>query len=419
MKVLVVGSGAREHALVWKLQQSPAVDKIYCANGNAGMAKIADCVSIAPDAIEDLLVFAKKEQIDMTVVGPEVPLVAGISDRFKAEGLKVFGPDKACSRLEGSKIYAKDFMQRYDIPTANYQAFNDPQDALLALEEFFCPLVIKADGLAAGKGVLICQTHSEARQAILDLMTERRFGEAGAQIVIEDYMEGIEASLLCFVSDNRIIPMESARDYKKAQDGDQGLNTGGMGSFSPNNIFTAEVITEIEKNVLKPTSEGLTREGLNFCGVLFIGLMMTNTGIKVLEYNVRFGDPEAEVVLPRLESDLFEVLQKTIDGSLQAEDLQWSNQACLTVIGASGGYPQAYEKGKVITGFNALDPDCLLFHAGTKTVDNKIVTSGGRVLAVTALGNNLEEARQKAYHNIKHLDFEGMFYRHDIGKDCS
>ncbi len=416
MKILVIGSGAREHTIIWKLSQSNRVKKIYAAPGNAGIAQLAENVDLKVDEIEKLAQFAQDKAIDLTIVGPEAPLVAGIVDVFEARGLKTFGPAKNAAILEGSKVFAKEFMKKYQIPTAGYKACNDFDTAYNELKQFQFPIVIKADGLAAGKGVLICQNLTEAQDAITSIMKTKKFGEAGNQIIIEEYLTGTEASLLCFVSGNKIIPMESARDYKKALDNDAGLNTGGMGSFSPNTIFNSNRQHEIKTNILDNISTGLQQEGIDFRGVLFIGLMITKTGSKVLEFNVRFGDPEAEVVLPRLDSDLVTIIEKTIDGTIESDDLQWSKQKCVCVIAASGGYPQSYQKGKPISGFDTLDKEIIVFHGGTKAADNAIVTSGGRVFAVTALGNTLKQAREKVYDNIKRLHFDDMFYRRDIAR---
>lgn len=416
MKVLVIGNGAREHALVWKLAQSKEVAKIYCAPGNGGIKKLAECVNIKAEDIDKLLSFAIKESIDLTVVGPEAPLTMGIVDRFSQAGLKVFGPNKAASKLEGSKIYSKDFMKKYNIPTARYESFTDRESALKGLKDFQCPVVIKADGLAAGKGVLICSNHSEAQKVVNDMMSDKKFGEAGLSIVMEEFLDGIEASLLCFVSKNKIIPMESARDYKKIYEGDKGANTGGMGCFSPNTIFTDELLEDITSNILNNIENGFIKEKIEYSGVLFIGLMITKEGSKVLEFNVRFGDPEAEVVLVRLESDLTKIIDKTIKGTLEKSDLQWTSKKALCVIAASGGYPFNYEKDKIINGLDKTDKDIIIFHGGTKEDNGHIYTNGGRVIAVTAIGESLEEARKKVYKNIEKINFENMYYRSDIGK---
>ena len=416
MKILVVGSGAREHTICWKLKQSSKLSKLYCAPGNAGISKIAECVDIKADELEKLVEYSVKNSIDLVVVGPEVPLVAGLVDMLNEKGIKAFGPVKAGAKFEGSKSYSKDFMKKYSIPSANYEIYTDSEKAISELNKFNTPIVVKADGLAAGKGVLICETHEEAKEAIKSIMVKKLFGEAGNSVVIEEFLKGTEASLLCFVDGKNMIPMESARDYKKAYDQDKGLNTGGMGCFSPNTIFTEELNKYIEENILDRTLNGFLNENIEFKGVLFIGLMIENNQAKVLEYNARFGDPETEVVLPRLKSDLIDIMLKCIEGNLTEDDLQWEDNKCVTVILASGGYPESYEKGKEITGINEVDDDIIIFHGGTKLSGNKTVTDGGRVLAVTAMGKSLEEARKKVYKNIPKINFEKMEYRTDIAK---
>lgn len=416
MNILVVGGGAREHTICWKLNQSEKVTKIYCAPGNAGISQIAECVDIKAEDLNKITEFAVEEEIDMVVVGPEGPLVAGLVDVLKENGIKTFGPNKNGARLEGSKSYSKDFMKKYNIPTAKYETYVKPQDALNGLKNFNVPIVVKADGLAAGKGVLICQSVKEAEDAINSIMNDKQFGDAGSTVVIEEFLNGTETSLLCFVNGKDIIPMESARDYKKAYDNDMGLNTGGMGCFSPNPIYTESLKSFIKKNILDTTLDGFIGEKIDFRGILFIGLMITGCEAKVLEYNTRFGDPETEVVLPRLKSDLCEVMEKTIDGTLTSDDLQWLDEVSTTVILASGGYPESYEKGKEITGLELVDDDVIVFHGGTKLSDGRVLTDGGRVLAVTALGKTIEEAREKVYINIPKIKFEKMEYRKDIAK---
>ena len=414
MKILVVGSGAREHAICWKLKQSSVVSEICCAPGNAGIAQLARCVNIKADSLDELVEFAISNNVELVVIGPEVPLVDGLADMLAEKNIKVFGPSKKGAKLEGSKSYSKDFMKKYNIPTGGYESYTDYEKALKGLEKFNVPLVVKADGLAAGKGVLICQTRQEAEKAIDSIMNEKQFGDAGCKIVVEEFLEGTEASLLCFVDGKSIIPMESARDYKKAYDGDLGLNTGGMGCFSPNTIYTQELKKYISENILERTLQGLKNENIDFKGVLFIGLMVNNNEARVLEYNTRFGDPETEVVLPRLKSDLATVMLKCIDGNLKEEDLQWHKESCVTVVLASGGYPEGYEKGKEVTGLNDLDDGIVVFHGGTKLESGKVVTDGGRVLAVTAIGESLKEAREKVYSNIPRIHFEKMQFRTDI-----
>lgn len=416
MKVLVIGSGAREHTLVWKISQSSEVTKIYCAPGNAGISELAECVNIKAEDMDMLLSFALKEEIDITVVGPEAPLVNGIVDKFTEKGLEIFGPNMEVAQLEGSKIYAKEFMLRHKIPTAKYESFDNTEDAQKSLENFNYPLVIKADGLAAGKGVVICANRQEATDTIKDMISNKKFGEAGLNIVIEEFLEGTEASLLCFVAGNKIIPMESARDYKQVYDNDEGPNTGGMGCFSPNNILTEEVMNEITREVLDRIEVGLEKEDLGYSGILFIGFMITKDGPKVLEFNVRMGDPETEVVLPRLKNDIVDVIKKVMDETLTKSCLSWSKESCMCVIAASGGYPIKYEKGKLITGLKDIEDDVIIFHGGTKMQDGEVYTNGGRVLAITCLGDNLELARQKVYENIKRISYVDMYYRKDIGK---
>jgi len=416
MKILIVGGGAREHTICWKLNQSDKVTKMYCAPGNAGIAQIAECINIKAEDIEEITKFSVAEKIDMVVVGPEGPLVSGLVDMLMENGIRAFGPNKKGARLEGSKSYSKDFMKKYNIPTAKYETYTDSQKALEGLQNFNTPIVVKADGLAAGKGVLICQTIEEAEDAVNSIMKNKQFGDAGSTVVIEEFLDGTETSLLCFVNGKDIIPMESARDYKKAYDGDKGLNTGGMGCFSPNPIYTESLKRYIKENILDTTLNGFIKEDMDFRGILFIGLMITGDEAKVLEYNTRFGDPETEVVLPRLKSDLCSVMEKTIDGTLTSDDLQWTEEESATVILASGGYPESYEKGKVITGLDLVDDDVIVFHGGTKLSDEKVLTDGGRVLAVTALGDTIEEAREKVYKNIEKVKFEKMEYRKDIAK---
>ncbi|SHH71521.1 phosphoribosylamine--glycine ligase [Caloranaerobacter azorensis DSM 13643] len=416
MKVLVVGGGAREHAIVWKVSKSPKVSKIYCIPSNGGISEIAENVNIKAEDIELLLGFALKENIDLTIVGPEAPLVEGIVDKFKEKGLDIIGPDKKGAMLEGSKIFAKKFMERYNIPTAKYKTFKDSKNAIEALGSFEYPLVVKADGLAGGKGVVICKTRQEAEKTVIDMMEKKKFGLSGENIVIEEYLEGIEASLLCIIDGKKIIPMESAKDYKKIFEGDEGPNTGGMGCFSPHPLFTQALKNTIREEILDRIMYGLKMEKIFYQGILFIGLMLTKDGPKVLEFNVRMGDPETEVILPRLKSDIIEVFEKTLSGELIEDDLKWEDKYCVCVVAASRGYPISYEKGKLITGLDRVDKEVIVFHGGTKKVDDKIYTNGGRVLTVTALGNSLEEAREIAYDNIEKINFENMYYRKDIGK---
>lgn len=416
MKILVIGSGAREHALVWKISKSKRVSKIFCAPGNAGIENLAECVNIKSDDIKMLLNFALQEKIDLTVVGPEGPLVNGIVDIFEENGLKIFGPQKNGAILEGSKAYSKDFMEKYEIPTAKYKTTSNINEALDIIKEFNYPLVIKADGLALGKGVIICENENIAKDTILDIMKNKTFGEAGNSVVIEEFLNGIEMSYICLVSNNNLIPLESAKDYKKINENDEGLNTGGMGCFSPNNILTKELEITIRQQILNNIENGFKSENINYNGVLFIGFMINDDGPKVLEFNVRFGDPEAEVIIPRLENDIIEVFEKALEGRLKKEDLKWDNKKSLTVILASGGYPLNYEKNKLIKGLEDIDKEVLVFHGGTKSSNNEVLTNGGRVLAITYLGESLNECREKIYLNINKINFDNMYFRNDIGK---
>ncbi len=419
MKVLVVGGGGREHAIVYKLSQSPQVDKIYCAPGNAGIAALAECVDIKVMEFEKLVSFAKEKEIDLTVVAPDDPLVAGAVDAFKAEGLRVFGPEAKAAIIEGSKAFSKDLMKKYNIPSAAYETFDNADDALKYLENAKMPIVLKADGLALGKGVLICNTLEEAKEGVKTIMLDKQFGSAGNKMVIEEFMTGREVSVLLFCDGTNIKAMSSAQDHKRAKDGDQGLNTGGMGNFSPSPFYTEEIKKFCEEKIFKPTMAAMKAEGRDFVGVLFVGLMLTPDGPKVLEYNARFGDPEAQVVLPRLENDIIDVFNACIDGTLDKVDLKFSDEACVCVILASDGYPVKYEKGFKISGLEKFDgkKDYFCFHAGSKfDSEGNIVTNGGRVLGITAKGRDLKEARAKAYEAVEWVDFENKYFRHDIGK---
>lgn len=416
MKVLVIGGGGREHALVWKLAQSPKVTKIYAAPGNGGIGELAMNVPIPVSDLEGLLTFAKEEAIDLTVVGPEDPMVGGIVDRFQAEGLKIFGVHRQAAMLEGSKDVAKDFMRRHHIPTATYHTCRSFEEAKDALAFYDYPVVIKADGLCLGKGVFICETEVEAIEALEHIFVDRIFGDEGNQVVIETFLKGIEASLLCLVHEKGIVPMESAKDYKQIGEGDVGPNTGGVGCYSPSPLFDDAMKERIAKEILAPIHQGLLEDELHFRGVLFIGLMIVDGKPYVLEFNVRFGDPETEVVLPRLQSDLVDVLEKTLDDTLTPDDLAWQQGTCLTVVATSGGYPSTYEKGKAITIGN-LPQDIVVFHNGTKKVDAGYVTAGGRVLSVTTVGENLKTAAHRIYQVMDQVQFDGMYYRRDIGLD--
>ena len=419
MKVLVVGGGGREHAICWKISKSSKVSKIYCAPGNAGIAEVAECVNIKAMEFDKLAAFAKDNQIDLTVVGMDDPLVGGIVDVFEAEGLRVFGPRKNAAILEGSKAFSKDLMKKYHIPTAAYETFTSPEEAKKYLETSKYPIVLKADGLALGKGVLICETKEDAMAGVNELMLDKKFGSAGNTIVVEEFMTGREVSVLSFVDGNTIKIMSSAQDHKRAKDGDQGLNTGGMGNFSPSPFYTDEVDAFCKKYVYQATVDAMKAEGRPFKGVIFFGLMLTPEGPKVLEYNARFGYPEAQVVLPRMKNDIIDVFEACIDGTLDQIDLQFEDNACVCVVLASDGYPLAYEKGFEITGMeNFKDKDgYYLFHAGSKFDENgKIVTNGGRVLGVTATGKTLKEARANAYEATEWVNFDNKYMRHDIGK---
>ncbi|MBD9029027.1 phosphoribosylamine--glycine ligase [Eshraghiella crossota] len=419
MKILIIGSGGREHAIAYACSKSPKVDKIYCAPGNAGISELAECVPISAMEFDRLADFAAEKEIDLTVIGMDDPLVGGIVDLFEARGLRVFGPRKNAAILEGSKAFSKDLMKKYNIPTAAYETFTSADDAKKYLETSEYPIVLKADGLALGKGVLICNTKEEALAGVDELMLDKKFGDAGNTIVIEEFMTGREVSVLSFVDGNTIKIMSSAQDHKRAKDGDEGLNTGGMGNFSPSPFYTEEVDDFCKKHIYQATVDAMKAEGREFKGVIFFGLMLTPKGPKVLEYNARFGDPEAQVVLPRLKNDIIDVFNACIDGTLDKIDLQFEDKACVCVILASDGYPLAYEKGKIITGldnFKGKD-GYYCFHAGTKFDDNgNIVTNGGRVLGITAKGDTLKEARANAYAATEWVDFENKYMRHDIGK---
>ena len=417
MKILVVGGGGREHAIVKKLAQSKKNPKIYVAPGNAGTEESATNVAISVMDFDALADFAKKEKIDLTVVGMDDPLVGGIVDRFEAEGLRVFGPRKNAAILEGSKAFSKDLMKKYGIPTAAYENFNDPQKAIKYLETANYPIVLKADGLALGKGVLICKTFEEAKSGIEELMIDKSFGDAGNTIVIEEFLQGREVSVLSFVDGTHYALMTSAQDHKRAKDGDEGLNTGGMGTFSPSPFYTEEVDRYCKEHIYQKTVDAMRAEGREFKGIIFYGLMLTKSGVKVLEYNARFGDPETQVVLPRMENDIIDVFEACIDGCLDKIDLKFENNAAVCVVLASEGYPLKYEKGKKITGLEKFEgkTDIFAFHAGTKKVNGDVLTNGGRVLGITATAPTLKEARDKAYEATKLVEFENKYMRNDIG----
>jgi phosphoribosylamine--glycine ligase len=418
MKVLIVGSGGREHAIAWSVAKSPKVDKIYCAPGNAGIAEFAECVNIKAMEFDKLVAFAKENAIDLTIIGMDDPLVGGVVDAFESEGLRVFGPRKNAAIIEGSKAFSKDLMKKYKIPTAAYENFTDPDEAIKYLETAKMPIVLKADGLALGKGVLICNTLEEAKEGVKTLMLDKQFGDAGNEIVIEEFMTGREVSVLAFCDGKTIKCMTSAQDHKRAKDGHQGLNTGGMGTFSPSPFYNDEVEAFCEKYVYQSTIDAMASEGRPFTGILFTGLMITEDGPKVLEYNARFGDPEAQVVLPRMKNDIIDVMEACIDGKLSDVELEFEDNAAVCVVLASDGYPEKYDKGFEIKGLDTFkDKDgYYVFHAGTKFDGDKIVTNGGRVLGVVAKGENLKAARANAYKATEWIDFANKYKRNDIGK---
>lgn len=397
-------------------KQRKNVEKIYCAPGNAGIANVAECVNIGDTNIEELLKFAKENEIGLTIVGPEVPLVMGIVDEFEKEGLRVFGPNKKCAQLEGSKAFSKEFMIKHNIPTAKYKEYTNLEEAISEIDSFGYPVVIKADGLAAGKGVVIPENREDAIATLKEMMSDKKFGAAGDKIVIEEFLKGIETSILAFVDNDTIVPMASAKDHKKVNNYEQGPNTGGMGTFSPSEIYTEELANKVKETVLEKTLEGFKKDGLNFKGILFVGLMITEDGEKVLEYNVRFGDPETQSVLFRLETDLHEIMEAILDNKLKDIEINYSDDEAVCVMLTSGGYPDSYEKGKIITGLENLDDDIVVFHSGTKMFDGNLVTNGGRVIGITAKSTTVKDAAEKVYENIKKINFEGMHYRTDIGR---
>lgn len=419
MKILIVGGGGREHAIAWKLAKSPKVEKLYCAPGNAGIAEVAECVNIGVMEFDKLVTFAKEQKIDLTVVAPDDPLAAGAVDAFEKAGLRAFGPRANAAILEGSKAFSKDLMKKYGIPTAAYENFSDPKKALEYLETAKMPIVLKADGLALGKGVLICKDLEEAKAGVKTLMMDKQFGSAGDEIVIEEFMTGREVSVLSFVDGKTIKIMTSAQDHKRAKDGDQGLNTGGMGTFSPSPFYTPEVDAFCKEHIYQKTVDAMKAEGREFKGIIFFGLMLTADGPKVLEYNARFGDPETQVVLPRMKNDLVDLFEACIDGTLDQINLEFEDNAAVCVVLASDGYPEHYEKGFEIRGLDAFKDKegYYVFHAGSKFDDQgRVVTNGGRVLGVTATGSNLKEARANAYKATEWIDFDNKYMRHDIGK---
>lgn len=417
MKVLVIGSGGREHAIIWKLSQSEKVTKIYCAPGNGGISELAECVPIKVMEFDKLTQFAKDNLIDMTVVAPDDPLAAGAVDAFEAAGLRAFGPNKAAAIIEGSKAFSKDLMKKYNIPTAAYEVFDNSADAISYIkDQDKFPVVVKADGLALGKGVIIAENFDEAKNAVCEIMDDKVFGAAGGKVVIEEFLTGPEISVLAFTDGKTLKPMVSAQDHKRALDNDKGLNTGGMGTFSPSRIYNAELEKECMENIFIPTMNAMNKEGRTFKGVLYFGLMKTPDGVKVIEYNCRFGDPETQVVLPRLKSDLYEIFDAIIDERLDTVDIEWYDNAAVCVVLASGGYPQKYTTGYEIEGLKQAESlGAVVFHAGTKIEGGKVLTAGGRVLGVTALGEDLDDAIKKAYTYLKPVSFKDMHYRKDIG----
>lgn len=418
MKVLVVGGGGREHAIVASVAKSKKVDKIYCAPGNAGIEALAECAPISVMEFDKLVAFAKEKEVDFTIIGPDDPLAAGIVDAFEEAGLRVFGPRKNAAIIEASKAFSKDLMKKYNIPTAAYETFSSSEEALEYLETSKYPIVLKADGLALGKGVLICNTKEEAKEGVKTLMLDKQFGSAGDRIVVEEFLTGREVSVLCYCDGKTIKPMTSAQDHKRAKDGDQGLNTGGMGTFSPSPFYTEEVDEFCKKYVYQPTIDAMKAEGRDFTGILFVGLILTEDGPKVLEFNARFGDPEAQVVLPRMKNDIIEVMEACVDGKLADITLEFEDNAAVCVVLASAGYPEHYEKGKVMTGFENFEgkDGYYVFHAGSKKTEEGIVTNGGRVLGITAKGADLKTARKNAYEATNWISFENKYMRNDIGK---
>lgn len=420
MKVLLVGSGGREHAIAWKLSESKRVEKIYATPGNAGIAEVADCVDISVMDFDSLISFAKEKEIDFVVVAPDDPLVAGAVNRFEEEGFRCFGPRAEAAIIEGSKAFSKDLMKKYRIPTASYEVFTEKEGALRYLENAKFPIVLKADGLALGKGVLICEDFEAAKEGVKSIMEDKKFGSAGNTLVIEEFMTGVEVSVLCFCDGETILPMTSAMDFKRAKDEDEGLNTGGMGNISPSPYYTKEVSDFCMEKIYKPTMAAMKAEGRAFKGVLFVGLMLTEEGPKVLEYNARFGDPETQVVLPRMKSDLLEMMEACVDGGLSEVSLEFEENACVCVVLASEGYPLAYEKEKEVEIEGKFGKEgYFLFHAGTKRKEGKLLTNGGRVFGVSAVAPTLKEARERAYRATEWVKFSNKYMRKDIGKKAA
>ena len=417
MKVLLVGGGGREHTIVWKISQSPKVEKIYCAPGNGGIASLAECVNISATDIDGIVKFAKEKAVDLVMVAPDDPLVLGMVDALEKEGIRAFGPRANAAIIEGSKVFSKELMKKYNIPTAGYEVFTDSNAAIEFVKKGTFPTVIKAEGLALGKGVIIAQNEEEAVSGIKEIMEDKKFGESGNRIVIEEFLTGPEVSVLAFTDGKTVKPMVSAQDHKRAYDNDEGLNTGGMGTFSPSRLYDAAKAEECMENIFLPTIKAMSAEGRPFKGVLYFGLMMTQKGVKVIEYNCRFGDPETQVVLPRLKTDLVEIMEAVIDERLDEIEIEWADNAAVCVVMASGGYPSSYKKGYEISGIDAVDAldDLIVFHAGTALSDGKLVTNGGRVLGVTAVGENLDAAIKRAYEGVDKISFTDEFHRSDIG----
>ncbi len=417
MKILVIGSGGREHTIVWKLSKSPKVSKIYCAPGNGGIAELAECVPIKATDIDGVVNFAKEKAVDLVVVAPDDPLVAGMVDALEDAGIRAFGPRANAAAIEGSKVFSKDLMKKYNIPTAGYEVFTDPEAAIKYIEKGSFPTVIKAEGLALGKGVIIAKDIDEARAAIHDIMEEKVFGASGNRVVIEEFLTGPEVSVLAFCDGKTVVPMVSAQDHKRAFDNDEGLNTGGMGTFSPSRLYDAAKAEECMKNIFLPTVKAMQAEGRPFKGVLYFGLMMTAAGVRVIEYNARFGDPETQVVLPRLKTDLVDIIEAVIDGRLDEIEIEWEDNAAVCVVLASGGYPVKYATGYEISGLDEIAKydDLTVFHAGTKRDGDKLVTAGGRVLGITAVAENLDAAIRRAYEGVEMVSFKDCHFRHDIG----
>jgi len=418
MKILVIGGGGREHALVWKIAQSPLVEKIWCAPGNPGIKALAECVAIAADDIDGLLAFAQKNKVDLTVVGPEVPLTMGICDKFRSTGLDIFGPSQAAAQIEGSKGFSKDLMARYNIPTAAYRSFTDRDAAIAYIREQGAPIVVKADGLAAGKGVIVAMDEATAIAAIDDIMVDSVFGEAGSSVVIEEFMEGEEASFFAFTDGKNILPLDSSQDHKRVFDQDEGPNTGGMGAYSPAPVVNAEINRQVIEKIVKPTIAGMAQDGCPYSGILYVGLMIKDGLARVVEFNARFGDPEAQPLLARMKSDIIPVLQACAREELQVAELEWHDKAAVCVVMASGGYPGSFEKGLPIAGLEAAAKidDLMVFHAGTTEKEGRVVNNGGRVLGVTGLGATVEAAIAKAYEGVKKISWDKVHYRSDIGQ---